>query len=627
MNENQKQTLSLLNIESENILKNASENVSSRALNAIINEIKNKYGEAQVILGTAFSRYLKNATRRYNQIRTLATGTTPRTITGPHNVYVNVGVLYGKKKINTDTVDPLLQISNNILISGTGGIGKSMLMRHLFLNTANREEYIPVLLELRKISNQPSGHISFLDLIYTCMNDFDVQLPREQFEYSLRLGKYLFLLDGFDEVKEDHAKEVAEVIQAFCSKYPDNPCIITSRPRRDTSPFETFTTVESLPLSKEQAVLLASKIWEEDDKTKEFCRQLDDYLYEKHRDFAENPLLLSMMFLTFMRNNSVPNHLAEFYSKAYDALYSAHDSTNKGYYRREFQCNLDENEFRLLLSHFCFQTYFKEIYEFTKKSLLLHLNKSIQKLGFTKIKASNFLNDLCNVVCLLVEDGEIYRFSHRSFQTYFAACYTANILTDEQQEKLFVSILSEEIFWMKEDYFELLSQIEPQRFAANALEKELRSIQEDVANQPSPNIYFFKLQYRALMINENSKKREGISNIVGTKENVKYHYNVLGLFKRYVLKMNYNQDDDANWKYIRSLLNKIRNGSKTNRSDFPLEMIDSTKQLSNDERQSLYASIIQVNKVVELRTEIDLWLSKINTMRKKLRTDNFIDTL
>ena len=147
-----------------------------------------------------------------------------------------------------------------------------MMMRYLFLNTANRGEYVPVLLELRKISKQTSGNISIMDLIYTCMKDFDVELPREQFEFSLQIGKYLFFMDGFDEVKESMAVETAEQIQKFGSKYPNNPCIITTRPGRDTAPLETFTTVKSLPLSKEQAVELAKKIWDEDEKTREFCK-------------------------------------------------------------------------------------------------------------------------------------------------------------------------------------------------------------------------------------------------------------------------------------------------------------------------------------------------------------------
>lgn len=336
------------------------ERAANRALNAIIDCVKSKYGKAQVQIGLVFDRYLENATQRYNQIRTLATGTTPRSIIGEDNLYVQIGLNYNGEEIDTSSVDPLLQISSNLLILGTGGVGKSMLTRYLFLDTAKYGEYVPVLIELRRIRGQSSGQLSILDLIYTCVKDFDVELPREQFEYSLQFGKYLFLFDGFDEVKSSLAKETAEAIQKFSAKYPKNSFIVTSRPRTETSPLETFTILKSMRLSKAQAIDLASRIWAKDEKTREFCQQLDETLYEKHKDFAENPLLLTMMFLTFMRNSSIPDHLSDFYQKAYDALYSAHDNQDKGCYRRDFACkSLDENEFRHILSHFCFQSYFR----------------------------------------------------------------------------------------------------------------------------------------------------------------------------------------------------------------------------------------------------------------------------
>lgn len=631
MNENQTQgNTGLLDLGAQTGAQKAGELFVSRALNGVLDGLKNKYGEAQVLMGSAFTRYLNNATIRYNHVRTLATGTTPRSIIGKGNIYVSVGVKHKKNRINTDTVDALLRVSNNILIYGTGGIGKSMMMRYLFLNTAHRGEYVPVLLELRKVSNQPAGSISILDLIYSCMNDFDVQLPREQFEYSLRLGKYLFLMDGFDEVKESQAAETAAAIQAFCSKYPKNPCIITSRPRRDTSPLETFTEVESLPLSKSQAVQLASRIWEEDDKTKEFCHQLENGLYELHQDFAENPLLLSMMFLTFMRNNSIPNHLAEFYSKAYDALYSAHDSNDKGFYRREFRCtSLDETEFKLLLSHFCFQSYFKEDYEFSHKRLLEYLNNSIAKLGFSNVCATDYLEDLRNAVCIIVEDGDIYRFSHRSFQTYFAACYTSNVLTDEQQKKLFAAILSgQELFWTKEDYYGLLSQIEPQRFFVNAFEDKLRAIKYDASMDANPNLFLLRKQYRALAVFEKDRARSGIAFHPGVSDNDYYDFNVISLFRRHVAKMSYNREKCDEWPLLRRYLDKVRvKEDGFLHHTVPLTLIDSSDKLTDEERNSFYEALICVNRVAALQVEIDSWLASLDEKKESLLSVDFLDEL
>ena len=626
MNETQTESNpSLMDLGAQSGAQKAGEFFVSRALNALVDGVKSAYSGAQVLLGTAFTRYLHNATQRYNQVKTLATGTTPRPIIGQNNFYVSIGVDLDGKRIDTTTVDPMLKISNNILILGTGGIGKSMMMRYLFLNTADRGEYVPVLLELRKISNQNAGQISILDLIYSCLKDFDVNLPKDQFEYSLRLGKYLFLMDGFDEIKESLAAETAAAIQSFCAKYPKNPCIITSRPRRDTSPLETFTTLESLTLTKEQSVALASKIWEQDEKTQEFCKQLEDELYDKHQDFAENPLLLSMMFLTFMRNNSIPNHLAEFYSKAYDALFSAHDSNDKGFYRREFHCSeLDESSFRHILSHFCFQTYLKEVYEFSKTELLAYLNKSLSKVGFARIDPNEYLEDLCNAVCIIVEDGDVFRFSHRSFQAYFAACYTSTILTDEQQQMLFSKLLSgREIFWDKEDYYELLSQIEPQRFLVNALEENLKSIYADTIQQPSPAEYFLKLQFTAFSISNRRKDDFRLGFLIGRREGTYFHYNHITLFRQRNPSSKH-RIAKREREFLCSMVAKLKTPKN---ADIPFEVVDMTDLISDDERSKFYEIMIRSTGEHETIKNINKWLKEVEETRKNLSSENFIDDL
>lgn len=253
---------------------------------------------------------------------------------------------------------------------------------------------------------------------------------------------------------------------------------------------------------------MASRIWEEDEKTREFCEQVDAELYEKHQDFAENPLLLTMMFLTFMRNSSIPEHLSDFYKKAYEALYSAHDNQNKGCYRRDFACKtLDENEFKRILSHFCFQSYFKEAYEFSEDEILKYLQTSLKKLQFNGVSATDYLTDLRNVVCMIVKDGETYRFSHRSFQTYFAAYYTAHFLTDEQQKRLFSQILSSRTgaYWEKTDYYHLLMQLELERFAENALEDRLRQLFKEAEAVQHKDKLLLKSAYKDIIIRTPSK--------------------------------------------------------------------------------------------------------------------------
>lgn len=614
--------------------------VADSGLNAIFDFVKSRYGESQVKIGAVFDRYLDNANSRYNQIRTLTTGTTPRKIIGENSLYVRIGLNYNGQKIDTSSVDPLLQISKNILILGTGGVGKSMLTRYLFLDTAAYEGYVPVLIELRRIGSQSSGELSILNLIYSCMKDFDVELPKEQFEYSLQLGKYLFLFDGFDEVKSSLAKETAEAIQMFSAKYPQNSYIVTSRPRSETSPLETFTVMEFMPLNKTQAIDLASRIWTEDEKTREFCRQLDETLYEKHKDFAENPLLLSMMFLTFMRNSSIPEHLSDFYKKAYEALYSAHDNQDKGCYRRDFQCkDLDENDFKRILARFCFQTYFKEAYEFSEAEIIGYLQDSLQKLNYGHIKAANYLTDLRNVVCMIIKDGETYRFSHRSFQTYFAAYYTTH-LTDEQQKQLFAQTLSgHDLYWEKRDYFTLLIQIEPDRFAENALENILRALHKDATSASNPDEFLLKSAFshvnvRVSATGDRSAVESPLSFHIASQNGHFYNYNILDLFEQYA-ESDFSSFDstvfETNIEILKNYASRMISPQIRSHDilEFPLSLmtVDTSDRITDDERQHFYRALIQCQWRDGIYILISKWLDKLDAKRASLKSPSFIDDL
>ena len=606
------------------------EGMANHALSALVDFVRTKYGHVKVRLGTDFQRYLENATRRYNIVRTVATGQTPRAILGKDSLYVQLDLSYEDEVIGTSSVNYMLSVSHNILIQGTGGIGKSMLMRYLFLHTARCGDYVPVLVELRRISNQNSGELSIIELIYSCMQDFDIELPREQFEYSLQLGKYLFLFDGLDEIKTSLSAKAAETLQRFSAKYPKNPCVITSRPRQATSPLETFTIMEPKGLSKQQAVDLASRIWPKDEKTREFCRQLSETLYDKHLDFAENPLLLSMMFLTFMRNSSIPDHLADFYQKAYDALYSIHDSNDKGTYHRDFQCKgLDEDSFKRLLAHFCFQTYLKEEYEFSIKRIRARLTNSIQKLKLT-VTADEYLTDLQNVVCMIIKDGDTYRFSHRSFQAYFAAYYTAAALTDEEQKRLFSLILSQSgVIYDREDYYRLLIQLQPERLAENALEEKLRALQADASASENPNLYILKAMFRGIRI-ESSNDGDSSSRIrvLYYINRERYIFNLVNLFGwcENLLPSNndaYEQHCNTVAKYMRA----IPEWDPANALGLSFKVIDTTDSLSDEQREELYDAILQAHGCRDIYEAITVWLSGIDEKRTMLEAPNFIDTL
>lgn len=560
--------------------------------------------------GSAFRAYLKNSEIRYNKIKTLADLSEPRLLEGRDGIYVDVFVKYKNKKISTTIVDNLMKISNNIIIIGSGGTGKSMIMRHLFLNTYHRGEYIPVLIELRKIGDI-KDESALLNLIHYCIESFDVKLNQEQFEYSLRSGKYLFLFDGLDEVKEDYREKASQLIQEISKKYPDNCYIVSSREEGVSfHELETYTLLNACPLEKKQAIELVKKIGRNDKKIVEFANLLESELYDKHMDFASNPLLLTMMYITFIDNNMIPEYLTDFYESAYDALYKRHDANKEGLFNREYKCKkMVEREFKDLFSYFCFQSYFSQQYEFSKEEICAYIKRGIKRLNLISSidNPQMFFDDIKNIVCLIVEEGNRYKFAHRSFQTYFAAYYTATHVTDELQ-KIFLKKELDKKHFFREDFLYMLYRLEGERFNINVLETGLEDVLNKLENSESPQFDFFKIAYQSLSVHGNILYR-GVNSTIHM--DIPYERNIILLFNN--LYHNKNYKDNVLSKKIIMLLNEH---SVTFKEKKEIEIEDLANIKPESKKKEILELLYKYCKIDSLLERITEWMSE--QKRKKI---------
>lgn len=91
-----------------------------------------------------FTEYRENAYNKYSSIKTLLYSDRPRPFYDFYvcnNIYQMIHVsknTYKRKVISNATADTLSDCSNFIIISGTGGLGKSMMMRHLLLDSIGK---------------------------------------------------------------------------------------------------------------------------------------------------------------------------------------------------------------------------------------------------------------------------------------------------------------------------------------------------------------------------------------------------------------------------------------------------------------------------------------------------------
>lgn len=86
--------------------------------------------EESIEIGTAFNDYIRVTQERNSKIKTLIYRRVPKDI---YSFYECVGLRLEGKVIKTSNVSDVLKIGKKILVTGTGGIGKSILMKHLFL--------------------------------------------------------------------------------------------------------------------------------------------------------------------------------------------------------------------------------------------------------------------------------------------------------------------------------------------------------------------------------------------------------------------------------------------------------------------------------------------------------------
>ena len=587
---------------------------SEKAVNSVLKFISDKYGKACVATGSAFNLYLKNSELRYNKVKTLADMTEPRTLEGENGIYVDVYVEYKGKRISTSTVDNMMQISNNIIVLGSGGTGKSMLMRHLFVNTQHRGSYIPVLVELRKMSNVDKSD-SLLKMVHSCIEEFDVRLDQTQFEYSLRSGKYLLLFDGLDEVKEEIRDRVENLIQELSKKYPRNGFVVSSRKEGvDFKELETYTVVKSLPLEKEQAVELINRIGRNDDKVKEFSELLSKELFKKHRDFASNPLLLTMMYITFVDNNIIPEHLTDFYEAAYDALYKRHDANKDGVFERDYKCKkLGEKEFKDLFSYFCFQSYFIQQYEFSKEEICEYIKNGIERLNLKELieNPGMFFNDIKDIVCLIVEEGSKFKFTHRSFQTYFAAYYTATQVSDEQQKTFLGKEIRNQNF-LRDDFFYMLSRLEGDRFSSNILEPGIRKILKKIRESESPEVGLLTLMFQSVSVHEGRLMR-GINSAKPMK--IPYERKILMLYNKICYKGYIGKDKEE--EIIVKKLEKLNQENYLHE----IEITELVLLKQEDQTNDLIDLLISYLGINDLLDELSKWMisqdNKKNNIKKE----------
>lgn len=382
----------------------------------------------RVKIKVAYTEYLSRTGQKYAKAKSFFIRNEAVDL---YTYYVPTAISSGKNKIGEPSFAECVAASKRIVFSGSGGSGKSVLLRHLFLDCLRVKAYAPILVELRELN---SGGQTLEELINNTLDLFGFNISGDYVKRAKQAGHFCFFLDGFDEVSPKIRKKLVTEITALSAKFASCPIFITSRPDDIFNGIDDFSVYQMLPLTLDAAVKLVSRLpFDVTIKTK-FNADLAGGLFKKHQSFLSNPLLLSIMLLTYGENAEIPTKLSIFYNQAYEALFQRHDA-QKGGYSRDRQTALDIQDFSRVFSLFSLQTYEKRLFKMPRTQCLSFIEKC--RAGIQKeFTAENYLSDLLSAACLLVEDGLEIAFSHRSFQEYFVALYISSTSPDVQEKLL-----------------------------------------------------------------------------------------------------------------------------------------------------------------------------------------------
>lgn len=441
-----------------NVATTVIEDTIKGAWNKVRGFFKDLDSKEAILYGEAYKEYLENTSEKYGKVKTLIYRHVPKDL---YSFFECTCVLCDGEAVDTSSIMNLLEIDKRIIVSGSGGMGKSTLFRHLYLNAIKETGRIPVFLELRSFNSQKIEEISIEDALYSNLVHNGFALNRDYFKYSMEIGAYIIFFDGYDEVSRDNVQVVTNQIRSLCSQYSENNYFLSSRPTDRFIGWSEFVEVHTQPLTKEQALSLVSKIQFDIRVKHKFYAELRDRLYDKHSSFASNPLLLNIMLLTFSDHATFPEKVNDFYEQAFLALFNMHDAT-KDSYVRDIRCGLGPEDFKTIFSYFCFKSYFNGEYEFTEPRVRKLLNIAKDKFPTIVFDVDAYLEDLLISVCMVKKDGLKYCFTHRSFQEYFAALYTCKI-ADSIQKKLLAAWFEETSWFGAEAYLEMLYNMQSEK--------------------------------------------------------------------------------------------------------------------------------------------------------------------
>ncbi|MDJ0582621.1 NACHT domain-containing protein [Crocosphaera sp.] len=332
-----------------------------------------------------------------------------------------------------------------ILIEGEPGSGKSVALRHLAENLAERARYsnnvkslIPLYINLKKLErdSQPIDRNLIENFVKQELNRInDSYIERfldDEFKRGIQEGIWLFLFDSFDELPEilssvesdEIIRNYAEAIDNFLGGFNQCRGIIASRKFRGPKHLR-WPRFSILPLENRRLELIRNA--KLDSSNTKLDSSIEKKLINEWRnsspeiqEMTKNPMFLSILCENM--RNGIP------FPKNTHSVFEIYlqQRLNRDQERLKKRFNLEPTEIRAIAEQVAFcmtldqnlglsptRDAIRQGMENAKFRVPGHFDKLLDALVYLKLARSEDAT---------IEKDKKFTFSHRRFQEYFATC-------------------------------------------------------------------------------------------------------------------------------------------------------------------------------------------------------------
>nr|MDJ0661407.1 NACHT domain-containing protein [Crocosphaera sp.] len=346
-----------------------------------------------------------------------------------------------------------------LMVLGAPGSGKSTLLRKVGLDAIKgilEYQCLPIFIELKEFNNLQ--YIDLLATIKTRFGDCDFTKIDKIINKGLKKGKFIFLLDGLDEVSNKTVEKLVDEIEKIVKNYRKNRFIISCRTPAYQEQQQKFDEFKNVIIAEFDDIQIRDFIdnWfnSETDQRAETAKKCLQALKANigAKELARTPLLLTFICLVYDESQTLPKNKSDLYKRSLEILLEKW-SSEKRLERDPIYKDFTTKSEIMLLSEIAYEGFVEDKLFFNTQELVdkikLFLSRNLNAPH--DLKGEAVLNAIAIQQGILVERlDNIYSFSHLTLQEYLTAKYIVdnhlieqtvnNYVTDTRWKEIFILI-------------------------------------------------------------------------------------------------------------------------------------------------------------------------------------------